>query len=47
MEYAGKNPARHIIQPGEPSQWEEQVVRERRDVVFLPDMAEADGEENE
>lgn len=47
MQYAGKNPARHIIQPGEPSQWEEQVVRERADLIDIPGITEADGEENE
>lgn len=47
MEYAGKNPVRHIVQPGPPSQWEFQVPRERNDIVEVPDITEADGEENE
>jgi hypothetical protein len=47
MEYAGRNPQRSIIQPGEPSQWEIQVPRSRNDIVDVPDICEADGEENE
>lgn len=41
-----ENPDPHIIQPGEPSHWEEQVPRVRADVVSI-DMPGADAEANE
>lgn len=50
MQYAGDKPQRRIFITTEASQFltaEEQAPKEKRDMVVIPDITEADGEENE
>jgi hypothetical protein len=50
MQYAGDKPQRKIFISTEASQFltaEEQAPREKNDMVVIPNMTEADGEENE